>query len=92
MDAEDESLARWKASLGIVAGAGGGNPNGPKVNHCAWPLQRSPVADAPRKVEVVGMELASPTMPAGKKLIMDLTNPTVLKSQTFTIQEGVPYK
>ncbi|EPQ59340.1 E set domain-containing protein [Gloeophyllum trabeum ATCC 11539] len=31
MDAEDESLARWKASLGIVPGATGGNASGPKV-------------------------------------------------------------
>jgi len=31
MDAEDESLARWKASLGIVPGASGTNASGPKV-------------------------------------------------------------
>jgi hypothetical protein len=30
LDAEDESLARWKASLGIVPGAGG-DTNGPKA-------------------------------------------------------------
>ncbi|KAJ7742461.1 immunoglobulin E-set [Mycena maculata] len=30
LDAEDESLARWKASLGIVPGAGG-DASGPKV-------------------------------------------------------------
>lgn len=30
LDAEDESLARWKASLGIVPGAGG-EASGPKV-------------------------------------------------------------
>ncbi|KAJ7507661.1 immunoglobulin E-set [Mycena galericulata] len=30
LDAEDESLARWKASLGIVPGAGG-DTSGPKV-------------------------------------------------------------
>ncbi len=32
LDAEDESLARWKASLGIVPGVGG-TANGPKVCH-----------------------------------------------------------
>jgi len=31
LDAEDESLARWKASLGIVPGATGGDTSGPKV-------------------------------------------------------------
>jgi len=31
LDAEDESLARWKASLGIVPGAAGGSASGPKV-------------------------------------------------------------
>jgi Rho GDP-dissociation inhibitor len=31
LDAEDESLARWKASLGIVPGADAGSANGPKA-------------------------------------------------------------
>lgn len=31
LDAEDESLARWKASLGIVPGATTAEPTGPKV-------------------------------------------------------------
>jgi Rho GDP-dissociation inhibitor len=31
LDANDESLARWKASLGIVQGASGGDTSGPKV-------------------------------------------------------------
>lgn len=31
LDAEDESLARWKASLGIGADAGVGDPSKPKV-------------------------------------------------------------
>ena len=31
LDAEDESLARWKASLGIVPGAAAGENSGPKV-------------------------------------------------------------
>ena len=32
LDAEDESLARWKASLGIVPGAASGPASGPKVS------------------------------------------------------------
>lgn len=35
LDAEDESLARWKASLGIVPGSAGGSSSGPKV--CTLP-------------------------------------------------------
>lgn len=31
LDAEDESLARWKASLGILPGASAGAATGPKV-------------------------------------------------------------
>ena len=31
LDAEDDSLARWKASLGIVPGADSGAASGPKV-------------------------------------------------------------
>lgn len=31
LDAEDESLARWKASLGIGASTGAVDPNAPKV-------------------------------------------------------------
>lgn len=32
LDAEDESLARWKASLGIGASTGAVDPNAPKVS------------------------------------------------------------
>ncbi|KAJ6629134.1 immunoglobulin E-set [Mycena sp. CBHHK59/15] len=40
LDAEDESLARWKASLGIVPGAGG-NASGPKVTVLTLELDSS---------------------------------------------------
>jgi len=33
LDAEDESLARWKASLGIVPGSANEAASGPKVVH-----------------------------------------------------------
>ena len=32
LDAEDESLARWKASLGVVPGSAG-SASGPKVSY-----------------------------------------------------------
>ena len=37
LDAEDESLARWKASLGIVPGASVGPATGPKVSPVCEP-------------------------------------------------------
>ncbi|KAI5829846.1 E set domain-containing protein [Schizophyllum commune Tattone D] len=74
MDAEDESLARWKASLGIVPGAAG-DASGPKVT-------------------VLTLELMSPTLPAGKAISFDLSNPArvaELKKTPITIKEGVEY-
>ncbi|KAF7790879.1 hypothetical protein EIP86_001837 [Pleurotus ostreatoroseus] len=75
LDAEDESLARWKASLGIMPGSSGSVESGPKLT-------------------VLTLELMSPTMPAGMKLSMDVTNPAALQSlkeNPFKIKEGVPY-
>ncbi|RPD80958.1 rho GDP-dissociation inhibitor, partial [Lentinus tigrinus ALCF2SS1-7] len=75
LDAEDESLARWKASLGIVPGASAAAASGPKVT-------------------ILSLELASPTLPQGKHLVMDLQNPTEvasLKKNPVTIKEGVEY-
>ncbi|PAV20774.1 E set domain-containing [Pyrrhoderma noxium] len=74
MDANDESLARWKASLGIGA-TPAGDASGPKVT-------------------VLSMELASPTLPPGKTIALDLQNPTALadaKKVPITIKEGVEY-
>ncbi|KAI0720266.1 rho GDP-dissociation inhibitor [Cerioporus squamosus] len=74
LDAEDESLARWKASLGIVPGAASA-ASGPKVT-------------------ILSLELASPTLPAGKHLVMNLQDPAELasfKKNPVTIKEGVEY-
>ncbi|KAF8803668.1 E set domain-containing protein [Phlegmacium glaucopus] len=74
LDAEDESLARWKASLGIVPGTGGSG-NGPKVT-------------------VLTLELDSPTLPAGKKILFDLKDTARLadtKKNPILIKEGVEY-
>ncbi|EMD40620.1 hypothetical protein CERSUDRAFT_80270 [Gelatoporia subvermispora B] len=75
LDAEDESLARWKASLGILPGAA------------------APAAAGPR-VTVLTLELVSPTLPAGKKLHLDLQDKNQLdavKQNPITIKEGVEY-
>ncbi|KAF5388138.1 hypothetical protein D9615_000264 [Tricholomella constricta] len=75
LDAEDESLARWKASLGIVPGAAAGDTNGPKVT-------------------ILTLELDSPTLPAGKKIVFDLKDTARLadtKKNPIVIKEGVEY-
>ncbi|KAF9469026.1 immunoglobulin E-set [Collybia nuda] len=75
LDANDESLARWKASLGIVPGATSGNTSGPKVS-------------------VLTLELDSPTLPAGKKIVFDLNDTAKLaetKKNPIIIKEGVEY-
>lgn len=74
LDAEDESLARWKASLGIVPGAGA-NSTGPKVT-------------------VLSLALHSSTLPPGKTISLDLTDPVKLcetRKNPIVIKEGVEY-
>ncbi|KAG8891670.1 hypothetical protein FRC01_014581, partial [Tulasnella sp. 417] len=73
LDANDESLNRWKASLGINA-AGGSTGTGPKVT-------------------VIGLVLTSPTLPPGRKIEMNLSNPRTeqYKATPFRIKEGVEY-
>lgn len=44
LDAEDESLARWKASLGIVPGTNVGEARGQKVTFCV-PSRYGPSPD-----------------------------------------------
>ncbi|KAJ7068136.1 immunoglobulin E-set [Mycena amicta] len=75
LDAEDESLARWKASLGIVPGASNADTSGPKVT-------------------ILALELDSPTLPPGKKISFNLSDPARLadtKKHPIVIKEDVEY-
>ncbi|KIM68674.1 hypothetical protein SCLCIDRAFT_1208870 [Scleroderma citrinum Foug A] len=75
LDANDESLSRWKASLGITTDATAGDTSGPKVS-------------------VLTLELASPTLPPGKQLSIDLNDPKQIaetKKNPIIIKEGVEY-
>ncbi|EGO27434.1 hypothetical protein SERLADRAFT_460845 [Serpula lacrymans var. lacrymans S7.9] len=75
LDANDESLARWKASLGITGDVPAGDTSGPKVT-------------------VLTLELDSPTLPPGKKLIFNLSDTAKLadtKKNPIVIKEGVEY-
>ena len=47
------------------------------------------------QVTVVSLELASPTLPPGKELVMNLLDPAVLasmKKNPVTIKEGIEFK
>ncbi|KAJ3860363.1 immunoglobulin E-set [Lentinula novae-zelandiae] len=76
LDENDESLARWKRSLGLTA-ASSENASGPKVT-------------------VLALELVSSTLPAGKTISLDLSEPTKVAAETkknpVVIKEGVEYK
>ncbi|GAV99159.1 immunoglobulin E-set [Lentinula edodes] len=75
LDENDESLARWKRSLGLTA-ASSENASGPKVT-------------------VLALELVSSTLPAGKTISLDLSEPTKVAAETkknpVVIKEGVEY-
>jgi len=76
LDANDESLARWKASLGITDGAAAsGDTSGPKVT-------------------ILSLELSSPSLPAGRKISVDITNAAQLrqlKDTPIQVKEGAEY-
>ena len=93
LDAEDESLARWKASLGIVPGAA--TPaTGPKVSIiCGRDFYE--LADQCYQVTVLTLELASSTLPPGKHITFNLKDTAALsnlKKNPILIKEGVEYK
>ncbi|EKM59409.1 uncharacterized protein PHACADRAFT_157776 [Phanerochaete carnosa HHB-10118-sp] len=76
LDAEDESLARWKASLGIVPGAS--TPaSGPKFTILSLELV-SPSMPPDHTLIMDLQDLSQPKLDA-------------LKKTTFTIKEGVDY-
>ncbi|KAG6336341.1 hypothetical protein ID866_2736 [Astraeus odoratus] len=75
LDANDESLARWKASLGITAGATTGNASGPKLTVLALELQ-SPTLPPGKKL---AFDLS------------DRERVSELKKNPITIKEGVEY-
>jgi len=96
LDAEDESLARWKASLGIVPGATEGDTSQPKVGQFFPPLcAHHLIALSTNQVTVLTLELASPTLPPEKKIVFRLDDKAALadtKKNPIIIKEGVEYK
>lgn len=82
LDAEDESLARWKASLGIGADTGAGGSAVPGAS----------------KLTIHSLSLESPSAPNGGKITVELgdnlEDPArleAIKKNVLTIKEGVEY-
>ncbi|QRV91275.1 Rho GDP-dissociation inhibitor [Ceratobasidium sp. AG-Ba] len=75
LDANDESLNRWKASLGINAAG-------------------APGASGPSEISILSLFLESDSLPAGKKVSLDLKNTAAIeetKKNPVIIKEGVEY-
>ena len=75
LDAEDESLARWKASLGIVPGAATGAATGPKVTVLTLELISSSLPDG----KSIAFDLT------------DSVSLASLKKNPVVIKEGIEY-
>ena len=89
LDKEDESLAKWKASLGIGAAGGAGDPSAPpKVRRCA-PCSTRPTL-TPTQCEVLKLALVSESR--ASPLEIDLKgNLEEIKKNPITIKEGAEY-
>ena len=93
LDAEDESLARWKASLGIVPGSTTAAAAGPKA--CSILVPWLLLCSCLIKVSVLTLELVSSTLPEGKTIVLDLNDAAAVadtKKNPIVIKEGVEYK
>lgn len=96
MDADDEALNRWKASLGITGSAAAGE--GPKVRSdliAGITLSNVFRITSEMQLTLLSLELTSPTLPPGKTIVLDLTDPSKLegiKKEPVTIKEGIEYK
>lgn len=75
LDAEDESLARWKASLGITPGVSTGDTSGPRVTVLTLELDSSTLPPGKKLV----FDLKNTAMIAE------------IKKNPITIKEGVEY-
>ena len=94
LDAEDESLARWKASLGLGS-ASGGDTTMPKVALCFHALLTTAFTLSFTQLSVLSLELTSPTLPAGKSIILDFSTEAKRKSNEdnpVQVKEGAAYK
>lgn len=95
LDAEDESLARWKASLGLDA-ASGGDTMMPKVALCFHALLSTTAFTLSfTQLSVLSLELTSPSLPEGKSIMLDFSTEAKRKyheDNPVQVKEGAAYK
>lgn len=93
LDAEDESLARWKASLGLDA-ASGGDTSMPKVRLCLDGFARCFHLYS-TQLTVLSLELTSPSLPEGRTITLDFSSEERRKyneTNPIQVKEGAKYK
>ncbi len=93
LDAEDESLARWKASLGLDA-ASAGDAMMPKVALCFHALLTAFTLSF-TQLSVLSLELTSPSLPEGRSIILDFSTEAKRKyheDNPVQVKEGAAYK
>jgi Rho GDP-dissociation inhibitor len=101
LDAEDESLARWKASLGIGASTGAVDPNAPKVSFGQPSKLRTrteiQAADSPLpngQLSLHALSLVSSSAPGGSvsiNLQQSKEQLAQFKQNPLNVKEGVEY-
>jgi Rho GDP-dissociation inhibitor len=93
LDAEDESLARWKASLGLDSAAGG-DPTKPIVRLCLDVFARCFHLYF-TQLSILCLELTSPSLPEGRSIRLDFSSEERRKyneTNSIQVKEGAPYK
>ena len=93
-DAEDEVLTRWKASLGLRA-ASGVDLSEPKVASLSILSSHPLPSSIPIQLTVLGLELASPSLPEGKSIKLDFSTEEKQKyyeNNPIQVKERAPYK
>jgi Rho GDP-dissociation inhibitor len=94
LDAEDESLARWKASLGITADSATVKAEGPKVSHTSGDCLYESHSNRNVQLTVLSLFLMSGT-PLETKITIDLTDKARLarlKDTPVSIKQEETYR
>ncbi|KAJ3123728.1 hypothetical protein HK100_011516 [Physocladia obscura] len=92
MDAADESLKKWKESLGIKVGGGAGKLSFLFSKHDLRIIGKSVNTSDPRNVVLLSIAMESSGRP---DVVIPLDSPAAienLSSQVMTIKEGVEYR
>ena len=95
LDAKDESLAKWKAMLGLGTNAAfGGDTSKPMVHLCLDGFARRFHLYL-TQLSVLSLELTSFSLPPGKSITLDFSNEERMKyneTNPIQVKEGVAYE